>query len=303
MALSEALEELLKLIPDEADRSSSRALLEKYEPLRSGFLRQSDYDRFMNQTKQERVKEADELRKAQEYADKWEEWRKVNEPRHSQLLEEYEQLTRDKEDLLRQVREAAEKRLGDEDVDINAVMAQVEAKMATKGYVSKADVDKMVNEVATKLAHDEAAKIAAEKTDELYKQAFPELTRMNTTVSRLMMKHAKEFSGEDLDVDALFKHMNDNKVFDPSKAYDQMVGSKRTEIEIEKRAKERADKILAEERAKQPLPGTGAPPAPELGPLQLYRTKQTPQIPDDAEVGTNQLSNLAAAELRAEGKF
>ena len=64
MALSKALEDLLKQVQDENDRKALQTNFEKYGFFQEKFqdgLRQSDYDRLMNQTKTEREKEQELL--------------------------------------------------------------------------------------------------------------------------------------------------------------------------------------------------------------------------------------------------
>jgi hypothetical protein len=303
MPLAKYLDDLLALIQDDKDREASRAILEKYEPFQKSLLEKEALEQYRVKTEAERKDEQDRVKRAEDYVEQWKTWQETNEPRYNQMLSDYEKMQLEKEELQKKLQEAVANatlnlNLEEGEVDQNKLMALVEAQLAQKGYISKSEIEKLVNTQATKLAHDEAERVANERTDNFMKTTLPMQTRFNTALQSLQLKHYKEFN-ELLDANELFKYMADNKVDDPSKAYDQMLSPKRTEMEIETRVQKR----LEEERKKLPVPGTNAPSAPELGPLEMYRTKKMPHIPDDAEPGSNQLSSLAAQELRAEGKW
>ena len=110
MALSKALEELLATIEDPKDREEQRKLLEKYTVLQErneGYLRQSDYDRKMNDSKDERKREQESLEAAKARAEKLQKWADENVPKHNKMLEEYSTLTKKNEELEEAVATAA----------------------------------------------------------------------------------------------------------------------------------------------------------------------------------------------------
>jgi hypothetical protein len=303
MALSEALEELLKLIPDEKDREAQRQQLEKYEVLRSGYLRQADYDRNMNNWKKEKTALEQEREKALGIAREWETWGKTNKPRHDQLLTEHEALIKERDELMQKVQEAtARASLGlENDMDAQTVLKAVQDEIGKRGYVSRQDIDTIIAQKAAELAKDEVAKTLEAERKVFFEQTFPQATRFQLDLNSVQFKHQRGFN-EDLNVDEFLQYMKDKKLTNVNEAYESFMAPKKMELEIKQRVAAEVEKLKKE--SPTGVPGTLAPPAPELGPVQLFKMKKyEAQIPENAEAGDGSLAHAAAAELRAEGKY
>lgn len=303
MPLIKPVEELLKQIADEGDRKALQANFEKYDFLQKsveGNLRQQDYDRQMNETKAE--KEAAEKAKQANL-----DWYNRNKTRYDEMVKNYAELETKNKTLEEQVREAAEKASagagaggggGEAKVDQAEILKRVNEEIAKRGYVSQSDAQKIVEE-QTKKQVEEQAKVLR---DNFYKTDVPGVIAFVTSLNDLQYMHRDEFK-KPLNHIAFSKFMAEEKIDDPMKAYDRFVAEERTKLMTEKikaDAKAEAEKEFA---SKYNLPGSGAIAAPELGPLQLERSKKTTYIPESAVPGDNQLAYAAAAELRSEGKF
>jgi hypothetical protein len=296
MALKPELEELLLTIKDETEREAQRKLLEKYPQFGEGHLRQSDYDRKMNEVKTDREKEAIALQTARDNAAKWQKWYEDNSPRHTQLMDEYKKVSERNKELEEQVKKAAEGAGGGGatgggggEVDETKLMSKVQEEISKRGYVSKDDVAKIVTE--------EAKKMAEEERKAFFKDTLPHVLEWNQKMMDFNYEHRQEF-GEPFDRKAFSKFVAEKKIEDLDEAYKAFVGDKRTENKI----KTETEKRVKDELSKRNIPGTGAAPTPsEMGPLQLRRNGKGPDgLPEDATLSA--ASMAAAAELRAEGK-
>ena len=282
MAISKAMEELLATIKDEAARAVFRAQLESNAEVAAHFegnLRQSDYDRQMNANKAE----VERLKALEETARKWQDWAKDNVPKHEKAVAEL----RAKEAEL----EALKNNGGGGDNNAGLTEAQILEKvnkeLAAKGYMSKADLD-----TALKAAADAREKDFLEKT-------FPSTMAWQSTMNDLQWVHRDEFKTP-LDTVALSKFMVEKKINDPRQAFDLFVAEPRMKAREEKLTEDWEKDF----RSKNNLPGTGAAPAPEMGPLEmrLKNVKMPVEIPDGTSPGDGRLASMAAQELRAEGK-
>lgn len=296
MALKKELEELLaSAFPDEKDREEQRKLLEKYPTFGEGFLRQSDYDRKMNEVKTDRQKEQEALQTARELATKWQKWADDNKPIHENLLAEYKKITDRNKELEEQVAKAAEGGGGGagggggEPVDEKKLMDKVNAEIAKRGFVSNAEMAKIVEE--------QARKIAAEERAAFFKETLPNMMEYSQKLTDFSFSHRQEFN-EPFDRKAFSKYVADNKIEDMDRAYDMFVGEKRTE----KKIKDETEKRVQAELSKRNFPGSGAVPSPELGPIEArFKTgKGSDGLPADATISAAAMA--AAAELRAENK-
>jgi hypothetical protein len=293
MALKQELEELLASIKDEKVREEQRKFLETYPQFAEGYLRQSDYDRKMNEVKTDRQKEQDALEKVRESEAKWKKWYEDNAPRHTQLMDEYKKVQQRATELEAQVAAAATKQnesgTGGDVVDEAKLMAKVQEEIAKRGYVSQADVQRIASEEATKLAKQER--------DSFFKDTLPGVLEWNQKMMDFNYEHRQEF-GEAFDRKAFSKFVSEKKIEDLDEAYKMFVGDRRTEKKIQTETEKR----VKDELSKRNVPGTGASPAPDLGPLQMRRAgKGVDGLPEDATISAAAMA--AAAEMRSEGKF
>lgn len=291
---NEDLANLIGFIQDEADRKSAISLLEKYEPLRAGYLRQQDYDRNMDGWKA-KVKEADDK------INIWQDWYNRNNPIFETTVQENERLKTENTDLQGKIKTATEHATpptngngSGQPIDQVQLSNLVEERLKGRGYVSQAEV--------TKIAQEEAQKLANTAQDRFFKETLPASIEFQSTILDLQFQHRDEF-GKPLDRGAFAKFMKENQMTDPVKAYEQFVSETRTAKHI----KTEVDKQVKDELSKHNVPGTMAQPSPqELGPMQLkIGKKDLPEIVYDESIrpGDNRLAREAAAELRAEGKF
>jgi hypothetical protein len=296
MPLNKALEELLAQVNDEADRNAMRTNFEKYaffQPRFEGNLRQEDYDRNLNKLKTERESEAALVKQYQEERDKWREWADKNVPKHQEMLKNYEKLELEKKALEEEkaalVLERVANPEGGRAVDPKELLAQVNETISKRGFVDKSELPALVAAEANKL-------VAAER-DSFFKTTVPSLYNEFATMNNLQFKHRDEFN-EMLDPVKFAQFRAEKNISDPNEAYDRFTFEKREAKKFAEIRKEEREKVEKEFASKMNLPGSGAPPATEFGPLQ------------ERAMGKNSGLNLekpgyleAAEAMRAEGKF
>lgn len=294
MALSKAMEDMLATMKDEKAREVFRAQLEADPAIREHFegnLRQSDYDRQMNASKTE----LETLRGLQAKAKEWETWAKENVPKHEKLVLDSAAKDREIEELKAKAGGAGGNGGGGnggaggggyEGLSEAEIIKKVETQIATKGYVSKTEM-----ETAMKAIADERQKQFLETT-------FPSTMAWQNSMIELQFQHRDEFK-KPLDPLAFSKFLVEKKIADPKQGYELFVSEDRQKI----RETTLRDEIEKDIRSKMGLPGTGALPAPELGPLQARLQGKPPvEIPDGTVPGDGRMASLAAQELRTEGR-
>lgn len=294
--LNAALEELLSKIDNEADRTTMRTQFEKYDFFQPKFeagLRQEDYDRNMNKVKAERESEQSLVEGYKKESQEWKEWAAVNKPRYVELVTHYGELEakyktlEDEKTAL--VLAAASGTEGGEKMDPKVLLEQVNAAIEKRGYVPKSEIPALV---AT-----EAQRLVKEERESFYKTTVPALYNEFATMNDLQFKHRDEF-GDKLDPQAFQKFRADKGINDPNEAYNQFTSERRETKKIAEIEKTTREKVEREFASKVNFPGSGAPPANEMGPMQ------------ERSMGKNNGLNLekpgyleAAEALRAEGRF
>ena len=286
MLFRSALEELLKTLPAEV-QAQQRAILEKHPALGEGWLRQSDYDRKMNEVKP----------KLEAY-DSTMDWYKRTKPVHDQTVSD--------------LREAQEKvtRL---EAEVAAKAAEAAAAAAASGggnvdaeKVAKAVMDNLgktfpTNAELSTLIATETKKQADSARDRFFKEDVPAALAFQTAMVDVQWKYRDEF-GKSLNRAEFAKYMTDNKLSDPIEAYDKYTDKDRRTKELET---ERV-KIREEEKKKlqsEFVPGSTGPQG--TGHLQVRISEKKagdPLFGQDIELGDNSAAMAAAAELRSEGK-
>jgi len=291
MALSKAMEEMLSTMKDEKAREVFRAQLEADPAVREHFegnLRQSDYDRQMNANKTE----LESLRALNAKAKEWEKWANENVPKHEKLV--VDMAAKDKE--LEELRAKANSGAGAggngdgseyKGLSADEIMKKVNAEIASKGFISKADMETAIKAVAES------------ERKQFMEQTFPSTMAWQNAMIDIQFQHRDEFK-KPLDPLAFSKFLVDKKIADPKQGYDLFVAEDRQKMRDEKLKAE----WETEFRSKNNIPGTGAPPAPEMGPLELRLKGKPPvEIPEGTMPGDGRMASLAAQELRTEGKF
>lgn len=309
MALSSTLEALCVELEkvDPAAGKAQRELLEKYpslqKPTEEQRLRQSDYD-----------KKLDENKKEIEYGRTMKTWADNNVPKFDEMKAERDAAVKKAEEAQAKAAKA-EKDLQEKvvaaakegGVDPDKLAEAVRAKIGGE-YLSKTEVATIIGAETKKLV-DPAMKGAVDK---FYAEDVPRLAGLNAAMTEGQNRYFAEFK-EHLDPEAYVAHlsaatgdkyMTDGK-YDRKKVYEAFVVQKRAEVsraaEIETEARKRADAILAERGVSSSFPGTSGPP----GPLQVRfnaKDKSDPLFGAPMELGDNSAAAAAAAELHAEGK-
>lgn len=294
MALSAALEELLKTLPADV-QAQQRAILEKHPSLGEGWLRQSDYDRFMNANK-EKIESVDRVTA----------WHAEWKPKYDKLAHEHNEQTARISQL-----EADKQKL---EADLQAAsVAAVAARGADGNVLDAAKIAAAVKQVMgdTMLTKAEIATLVAAETAKQTKEQF-ETARKNfyehdftqsaawiTEMNDVQWKWREEFPSKPFDKAAFAKFMTEEKITSPIAAYVKYTEKDRTEAEVNRRVTEK----LAEERKSNPpaagVPGSSGAP----GHLQIRLTERKPDDPlfgKDFELGDNSAATAAAAEWRGE---
>lgn len=294
MATADALSNLVALIKDEELRKQAISLMEKAPEFKQELidrgLRQSDYDRNMNEWKK-KVEEADTKIAT------WQEWYNRNNPIFETTVQENERLKNENTELNDKIKTATTQvapPVNGQAIDQAQLTSLVEDRLKGRGYVSQTEV--------TQIAKQEAEKLAQSAQDRFFKETLPASIEFQSTILDLQFQHRDEF-GKPLDRGAFGKFMKDNQMTDPVKAYEQFVSAARTE----KKITSEVDQRVKDELSKRNVPGTMAQPSPqELGPLQQkIGKKELPEVVYDESIrpGDSRLAAAAASELRSEGKF
>jgi len=296
MPLTPELEALLGTITDQAKREGLRKELE------SGYLRQSDYSRKMNE-----IAETEKTR-AEAYAKgiNWVETNKAN----------YAEAIRQRDAAIAKAKEAEEKAAQlssstTHQTDFNVDMSD---EAAVAEAIRKANAEaQQARQEAAKLAAtvtrinkmiDDGELVTATKFEEEAGKRLEAFSRATMDVLGTIAKGKSEF-GIDIDRDKL---LNEAAKYggDLNKAYESVTADAR----LEKLKADIRNEVGKEYEAKyantngNPL-APGVPPL--VGPLQaMIDGQRNPEGTIDSSIkadGSGRLARAIAAELRAEGKF
>lgn len=288
MVLTKAMEEVLAAITDPQEQAALRKSFEAHPELQERFegnLRQQDYDRQMNESKETREKELAELETGRKNVTTYQEWYERNKGKHDTLLTSYEALQKEKGELEAKIAAGT----GSADVDLEAeglkletVMSRVEESVGKMGFIKQDEIKTLVEQ---------------ERTD-FFDKTLPGVVEFNAQLNDVQFMHRDEFDGKPLDRKAFGEFMKEKEIKSPVDAYVQFVADAKWEKEkakIEEAAR-------ADERSKILVPGTTAPPQ-DLGAVEMLKRGQGPEgIPDNAIPGDGQAAAAAAQALRQEGK-
>jgi len=296
MALSTELEALLAELEkvDPAGAEEQRTILEKHagfqKPMQEALLRQSDYDRKMNENKA-----------AVEDGKKMREWAKTNVPIHEQLRKDYEASQAEIEKLKAEVEAksiAAAAAAGGNQADADKITAAVKAAIKDAGGMpTSTELAKMIED-ATEKRMEGARK-------DFYEKEIPRNLAFVTAMTNAQNRYFRE-TGKDMDPAEFSKFMVDNGITDPAKAYDRFMEpvnrQKAIDEEVKKQVAAKEDELKKQYGAAG-IPGSTS--AQGMGHLQIRVTEKKPNDPlfsQDIELGDNAAAMAAAAELRSEGK-
>jgi hypothetical protein len=277
-------------------------LLTKSPKLGEGWLRQSDYDRKMNASKEE-------VKKATDRSRELEDWWTENKPIHEATLERARELEEQQKaieerakqfedqtkELQKKLQDAEARRVaeGGEQVDPVELARRVQEEVNKLGYVNKSEMETIIAQQTAKLAGDESKKFLDEASKKFYEETLPASVNFAADVAEICVDHKTEFQ-EYLDRKALSEFMAERKMTNPKDAYKEFVKPRRDELEFKRKV---------DEEVKQRISGmavNGIPVTP--GAVQA---KGALQMKVEKDAGQNSMSALAAQaaqELRQEGK-
>jgi len=258
----------------------SKSLGDLPDDFQGGWLRQSDYDRLMNEGKSKL-----------ETADKWITWEKEARPRHEQMQKDLTAKEVEIADLKAKVasgvftpreEDAMAKEIGELKTTIVGLQGEMKKTIEGSGFIKQTDLDN---------AYSRLAGFMGEQV---------------LTLQDLNRQHRATFDKElsKADSEALFTFANDKtkELGHPislEQAYKMKYEADYQKVWEEKKTAEITKDVQS--RLNTPVPGGGAPP--EKGPLQIRMEQTTGK---DLVPGNDSLVEAkakAAAALRAEGKF
>jgi hypothetical protein len=300
MALSQALEEYLGKLGEDTQKIL-RPIVEQNPELGEGWLRQDDYSRKSAELQTKSAEAEKGLAKAAE----WKNWWDESKPAYDKTLSENQRLREENaaavasQKTLNDRLERALKDGGDVDPELLKanVNTRIDEEFRTRGFVTQ---DKLKEIVATesKALFDNALKTTLDTERKTFmEQTLPATVYFNQTLMDIREEYKDEF-GERLDRSALSKFMEEQKVTDPRKAYDQWIAPRRTELQAKKAREEGIAEGRKDALSKMNLPGSGVTPQPDIGHMEA-RFRAASAVPTTTREG----AAAAAAELVAEGKF
>lgn len=325
MARKEQFEQVVKeLNLSEEDKATMLQLGEKTPAFMDAVLRQSDYDRFMNENKAKI-----------DAAGKWDDWAKTNLNRYNELqaidaqtggkLHEYPVLMKERDDLKTKLDALTS---GKEfDMTQEQLTTAVAQEFEKRGI--RNPTEQQINEMVTKVSTDIINTKAVELEKTFVTQTLPSHMNFMADVLDAAQDFRTEF-GEKMNRDEFVKYCAANQQCETvGKAYEQYVAVRRLEKKHADELKQADEKARKEERdklANQNLPGSTSavnPTGTEPGPvLQFIRGQNAGQqvtgtgtgtgsgtgtdagaVAAPGALGDGSAAAAAAAALRASGKF
>jgi hypothetical protein len=263
--------------------------------LKEGVLRQSDYDRKMNENKTK-------LTAAEERAKELDEWYEVNNTIHTNLLTEYDKLEKQSRELQEKLARAEAARTasgGDDNVNAAELEARVKEEVSKLGYVSKSEMDSIIATQANKLATEAANAEIKKATDQFWKETFPAAASAQADIAEICYDHKVEFN-ENIDRAALDAVMKERGLTSFKKGYEALVEPKRKEREFTRKV---------DDEVKTRLSGmtgggfAGGSPILEKGAVQMRIEREAAKAAASGVSSSKLAAVEAAQELRNEGKM
>lgn len=295
MALHADLEALLGAMSPE-DAKAQRTIFEKTPALADGYLRQADYDRQMNASKEK-------VRVAEESATTWKKWGEENYPKHQTMMKDYKEMETKVSTLEHQVKTAAATGGDMTPEQIAELELNVVKKIGESGYMTKEQIDAAIKTEGAKVAAETIKPIA----DQFLGNTWPAAMEVTNQTIEVSFAHQAEF-GKPLTRDdriKISKLMTEKGFTTVTDAYDAYVSADREAVKIAKAKGEgKAEGVEEGKKSVTPsVPGVTTA-GQELGHLQfsMVERAKTAQANNSGEIGDNSAAAAAAAELRAEGK-
>jgi len=273
-----AFESLLEAIGDENDRKSLQSLGEKYKEVKDGYLRQSEFSRSMNELAADKKKFDSEKQRIDAELSKleqWKNWSRENWDEEARMtkvekarLEKIEQLNSELE-VLKTAQEAG--------MTFEEVTSYLDNEVAKRKLVTEDKFSDLKKSLIDKdfYEKDVLTRVGgvANGMEYLYDSTLP-----------LVLSHKDEFN-EVIKPSEIIKFANENGFKDISKAYDTMVGARRSEV-----LKQKNDAALAaarEEGRKEALKekgmGTNGQVPVDNGPPVMGHLERKLRMPKDQQ--------------------
>lgn len=302
MALSQELEDVIQELAkvDPAGAAEFRATAEKFpaiqKPLAERGMRQADYNRRMNEVKEE----LDGAKSIRTWYDG-----PTGKAAYDRTLTERDTAITKQKELEAEVAKKAvaiaaieNARGGDgKPVDPAILTEAIMEKLSTSGrIVGKTELTEIAQAEAKKIVGD----LFTQARKDFYEKDFASSAQWISSLVDVQQQHFED-TGKRLDRKEFAKFMSENKFDDPEKAYTQYVEPIKREKDIEAEAEKRAQAIIAKRSGDGGFPGVSGAPG---GHLQVRLAKHDAKDPlfGEAALGDNTLATAAAAELNAEGK-
>lgn len=292
--------ELLKSLTEHMSPEDAKLfenLTGKYKPLEEGYLRQSDYDREMNKSK-------DEVAKAKAEAKQWIDWSKENVPIHENLLKGYRELETQQKELEKKLAEAqaARSASGDDSVNAEELARRVQEEVNRLGFVSRSDMDKIISEQSQKMAQSEVKASIDAATKKFFEETLPGTVNFSMDAAEIAYDYKHEFN-QTLDRTKFSEFMKERNILEPKKAYEEFIRPLRDkavmDAENEKWRKAKEDEMKQQYSA-MGMPGGGmSNPLQPKGAVQLRMEAAEAAKPSSSAIA----AAAAAAEMRNEGKL
>lgn len=305
---AKTLDELLSSLSAD-EKKLLEITLTKNPELKAGWMAQDDYSRKTQALATERTKMQADL----DYAETMKTWADVNVPKWDSLVEKgligddgEELWTGQKTELERQLAEAQAKALAGGDMDPAELKRNVEAIVKEFGVTTPAEMKALIASESAKLTAETFDSKYAEKEKHFNENTIPFVAGFTSgnaiTALQYEAKTGKPWTAE-TQKEFLAQMAADNN-FDPFVAKEKFLkaATRETdaEAEIERRAKERADKIIEERGG---LPGAGHEsyiPQNDGGNLKKMMARSAGEGDFESVIAAQSVK--AAKELQTEGK-
>jgi hypothetical protein len=263
--------------------------------LADGWLRQSDYDRRMNLSKEE-------VSKAKNRSKELEDWYAENEPIHRAALSRAQELETRVAEVQQQLEQSRQTRgEGADQVDAAELERRVQTEVAklkdTYGYVTKADIAAVIKDETSKMS-DEAKGFITEASKKFYEETLPATANFAADIAEICFDHKSEF-GDYLDRKKLAEFMTERRIVNPKDGYAEFVKPKRDELVF----KQRVEDEVKQRISGMALNGGGGA---QLSTSPMGKGAVQMRVEKDNAVAGSTLAaatSQAAQELRNEGKF
>jgi hypothetical protein len=289
-------------------------LVQRVPEFKDGRLRQADYSKNMAEL-QGRKKEYDDAVATKERINTWYEERK---PVWDELVaagavdEDGEPVwPKEKERLAKELEAAKKAVLSGGDVDPAELTKRVEEIVKANGGVTQAELKALFASEGAKLTEETVDRKYKEYQKEFNEKTIPFTTGFAASMAVMATKYEKETGEEwsDEKQKEVFELMARENDFNPRSAVTKYmkpaVDKKAAEVEIERRAEEKARKMLVdrgEVLGDQPFIPQGSPDVKPQGSLQRL-LEQSAAEEGDTESLVMAAGRKAAAELRHDGKL